>query len=176
MNISPKALLTRLDSIPERKLLWVNIALACLVGLSHGGALAVSSSAPTEQADEIRRLALVSLPLAALVILVAATAMWRPHLTRAALGLHGIVFCISGAALLLWALSVLVDGLPYGKFVWTTGLLTAWIGYSVFVMSRYTISVAVRGLPKFFFLPVIAMALVLPVDIGVAIRLLSSNG
>ncbi len=176
MNISPKALLTRLDSISERKLLWVNVALAFFVALSHGGALAVSSSAPTAQANEIRQLAMVSLPMAAFVILAAATAIWRPHLTRAVLGMHGAVLFVSAAALLLWALSILIGGLPSGQFVWTTGLLTAWVGYAVFVMSRYTIAARLRGLPAVFFSPVLAVVLALPVDIGVVIRLMLSNG
>ena len=72
-----RTLLAKVDSVPERVLLWINAALACLIGLAHGGALAITYAKPTPGAEGIRQLASVSLPVAALIALTAAVALVR---------------------------------------------------------------------------------------------------
>ena len=66
------------ESFPERRLLWINLGIAFLVLVAHGGALALSISTPTPQAEGIRQFATFSLPIAGLVILSAAAGLISP--------------------------------------------------------------------------------------------------
>lgn len=174
--MSPKAILTRFEAMSVRVYLVVNALLACLVALAHGGALLVSLSKPTPHAEEIRQLSMISLPLATLVLASALTAFIRPGLTLGVLRMHGVIIAVSATALLLWAISILVGELPSERFIWTTGLLSAWVVYSVFVLTRHTLPQTTRMNHMIYYSPFLALVFVLPVDIGVALRLVSSNG
>jgi len=174
--MSPKAFLTRFETMSRRVYLTVNALIACFVTLAHGGALAISLSKPTPHADEIRQLSMISLPLAILVLASAVAAFIRPGLVPGVLRMHGAVIAVSAIALLLWAVTVLVGEPPSERFIWTTGLLTAWVVYSVFVLTRHTLSQSTRKNYAVYYSPILALFIVLPLDIGVALRLLSLNG
>lgn len=174
--MSPKALLTRFEAMSGRVFLVVNALLASLVGLAHGGALLISLSKPTPHAEEIRQLSMFSLPLSFLILVSAMAAFVRPGLIHSVLRVHGAVIAVSAVALLLWAITILVGELPSERFIWTTGLLTAWAVYSAFVLTRHTLPQGSGSNIAVYYSPIIALVVVLPLDVGVSFRLLSSNG
>ena len=167
-----RALLIRIDSVPERALLWVNTGLACFVALAHGSALALTYSNPTPEADEIRQLAAISLPMAAAVIVTAFTALIRPNLRRSMLAVHGFVLVASAIYLLLWAVHILIEGTPKGNFSWSVGFPTVWVCYSFFVLSRFSLPSRVRVWPAVYYAPLLALAVAAPIDVGVFVQML----
>ena len=162
-----RALLGKLDGIPERVFLWVDAGLAALVVVAHGGALALTYTKPTFAAADIRLLASISLPIAALILLTAAAALIRHGWGRQILAIHGFALAASAAAAVIWALSLLVRGLPQGNFAWTPGLMTACVGYSVFLASRYSVPIGARSRPPVFYAPLIAILIAVPIDLAV---------
>lgn len=174
--LAVRALMAKVDNLPERVLLWTNVALACLVGVSHGGALAITYVKPTPDAEGIRLLASISLPSASLIVLTAAIALVKADLRRITLGLHGWILAAGSAAALAWAGSLLVRGIPQGSFGWSPGLLTVMVCYSVFVASRYGAPGRLRALPVLNYAPLLALAISLPIDVGVFIKLLGEFG
>jgi hypothetical protein len=168
--------LAKADAVSERKFLWVNVGLACFVALAHGGALAITYAKPTPDAEGIRQLASISLPIAALVIVTAAYALFSSSSRRAVLGLHGIVFAASAVGMLLWGLGLLLNGIPEGNFSWSVGLFSLWIAYSVFVLSRFTLPSHLRSHPVIFYAPMAALLGAAVIDIGVFIRLTNEIG
>ena len=171
-----RTLLAKVDSVPERVLLWINTALACLIGLAHGGALAITYAKPTPGAEGIRQLPSVSLPVAALIALTAAVALVQSDLRRVALAAHGWALVAAAAGTLVWAISLLVRGFPEGNFSWSPGLMSVLVCYSVFVASRYGVPSQVRGRPAFFYAPVAALGIALPIDLGVFVTVIGEMG
>jgi len=171
-----RTLLGKADGVPEKGLLWANIGLACLVALAHGGALAITYAKPTPDAEDIRQLAMFSLPIAAVVIVTAVAALIRVDLRRWVLGVHGFVLASSAAWGLLWALSILLEGIPKGNFRWSVGWLSAWVAYSVFVLCRFSLPPRLRAQPAVFYAPAIALVVAAAVDVGVFLRLADEIG
>ena len=167
-----RALLTKFDAISERVLLWVNVGLAAFVGMAHGGALAITYLKPTPEADQIRQLASISLPISALVIITAVVALIRVDYRRSTLAVHGVALALSSVALLVWALILLIRGLPEGNFTWTPGLMSIWVCYSAFVASRYSVPFAMRHRPALFYAPLGAIVVVIPIDVAIVIEVL----
>jgi len=173
MNETLRILLDKAYSIPERKFVWVNIAYAGFVALAHGGALAVTYTKPTLDAAEIRQLALISLPIVAIVLLTAVAALAYAKLRPRVLALHGVIFAIGESLLLFWALGVLVNGIPEGRFSWSVGFLTASVCYAAVLFCRFSIPSHLRSSWGVYYAPIFAFACVAPVDIGVFSRVVS---
>jgi hypothetical protein len=68
-------ILAKTDTWSPRVLLWVNLALAASIVLAHGGALLALRAHPTPDAPDVESLAIVSIPLAGLILLSAAVAL-----------------------------------------------------------------------------------------------------
>jgi hypothetical protein len=168
--------LAKADAVSESRLLLINVGLACLVAIAHGGALAITLTKPTPDAEGIRQLATISLPIAALVILSAAVALVSSRSRRTVLRLHGVVFVGSAVAMLVWGLGLLIYGIPEGNFSWSVGLFSLWVAYSVFVFCRFTLPSNLRSHPAVFYAPVTAILAAAVVDIGVFLRLMSEMG
>ena len=168
--------LAKVDALPEKRLLWINLGLACFVALAHSGALAITYSKPTSDAESIRQLASISLPIAALVIASAGAALFKPDWTRPVLSLQGIVFAGSAVVMLFWGLRILVNGIPAGNFSWTVGFFSLWVAYSVFVLCRFSVPPHLRSQPAVFYAPVVALLGAAVIDVGVFVRLLSQVG
>ncbi|MDQ1316064.1 MAG: hypothetical protein QG662_2173 [Pseudomonadota bacterium] len=171
-----RELLNKIDSISERTLLWINVGISCFVALAHGGALVITYTKPTPDAEGIRQMAMFSLPVAAVIIITAAAAMIRPELRRKVLGVHGFFLACSAAALLLWASSLLVNEMPEGNFRWSIGMLSVWVAYSVFVLCRFSLPPRLRTHPAAFYAPVIALSIAATVDVGVFLRVAGEVG
>lgn len=171
MNGGLRTLLGKADSIPEKIFLWVDAGVACFVALAHGGALASTYAKPTPDAEGIRQLALFSLPLATVVIVTAAAALIRVEFRRQILSVHGFILAGSAVALLLWALGILFNGIPEGNFSWSVGFLTVWVGYSVFVLCRFSLPRPIRTHLAVLYAPVMALVVAAMVDVGVLARL-----
>ena len=168
-----RALVNKVDGVSERALLWTNVALSCFVGLAHGGALAITYAKPTPDADAIRQLASISLPLAAVVLLTSVAGLARVDFRRPALAIHGLIFAAAAVVTLLWALSILVRGLPEGRFVWSVGMMTALLVYGFFVASRYSVPKPFREHVAVFYAPLLALVVSLPIDVAVFVKTFS---
>ena len=173
---SPRGMIEKWDGVSQKRLLWVNAGLASLVGISHGGALAMEMSKPSPNADTIREVATISIPVAAAVLLSALTALLLEKSRRAVLGAHGVAFCIGVAVLFIWAVRILLTGLPQGNFSWGVVLLTLSVGYSVFLVSRFAVPPDLLSLPFIRIAPVAALAIAAPVDLGVFLRVMGVIG
>jgi hypothetical protein len=165
-----RTLLAKWDRIPARKLLWANLALGLLVGLSHGGALLAARAKPTPGAEEILSMVPYTLPLAALVALSAAFGLLQRTRELHMLAFHGLIFFVCALAELAWGVSLIVVGIPAVNFAWSVGLFTASIAYAVFLFSRYAVPVGLRSMPALYYAPVLAIGVAVPVDLGVFLR------
>jgi hypothetical protein len=174
MPMTLRTLVNKVDGISQRTILWTDLALGCFIALGHGGALAVTYGKPTPDADAIRQVASISLPLAAVVLLTSVAALVRVDFRRRALAIHGVVFTAAAVVTLLWALSILVRGLPEGTFVWSVGIMTALVGYGLFVASRYSVPKPLREHVAVFYAPVLAVVVSLPIDVAVFVKTFSA--
>jgi hypothetical protein len=174
--MSLRAVLGKVDRIPESVLLWINVALAGFVALAHGGALAITYLQSVPEAGDIRQIASISLPIAAVVILTGVAALVRANYRRAALAIHGVLLGVSAIAILLWALSLVAGGIPYANFAWSPGLMTAWVCYSVFVASRYSVPGRLRTRDSAFYAPLFTLVIAASVDVGVLMRFIGEMG
>jgi hypothetical protein len=84
------------------------------------------------------------------------------------LTLHSAALCLSGVALILWALKLLLVGLPEEGFVWMPGILTGWVAYASTLGVRFL----VRDKSLAYFLPAYAMLAAAVIDVGVLARAL----
>jgi hypothetical protein len=164
------------ESFPERRLLWINLGIAFLVLVAHGGALALSISTPTPQAEGIRQFATFSLPIAGLVILSAAAGLISPDRRPRVLALHGLLLATGALSGLGWAATLVVTGIPKVNFSWQPGLLSASVWYAFLILCRFSLPDHLKTLPSVRYLPTFAFVLTLPADIGVFLRLLSGMG
>jgi hypothetical protein len=168
-----KSFLESLSRIPEGAVLGLNAALAAFVTLAHGGALllVMSGKVPTPPgyAEMVRRLAPITLPLAAASLVSGAVAtIWR-NARPAILRGQALVVFVSGLGLLWWSGGVLFHGIPAGNFSWTPGMLSGWVAYSFLVASRF-LTPDSWG-PRRIYAPLAGVVLAAPVDIGVFARL-----
>jgi hypothetical protein len=164
------------EALPERRLLWINLGIACLVFLAHGGALAISASKPTPETEGIATLAAFSLPAASLVILSALAGLMRSDWGPRVLALHGLLLAIGALSGVGWAATLVVAGIPKVNFSWQPGLLSASVWYAFLIFSRFSLPDHLKALPSVRYLPMVALVVVLPVDIGVFLRLLGEMG
>jgi hypothetical protein len=162
----------RADRASVRPFLWADIGFAAFVLFSHGGALAVSIAKPEQAPQGLWQIAIVSLPLALIVLVSGIVALQRVDLAPRVLAMHGLVLGASAAALLLWAVSILVTGPGQEQFVWAVGFLTVWAAYSTYTMLRF--SPSLKMTPKSVLPVTVLVALV--VDVGVFVRLMLGVG
>ena len=168
-----RALLDKADGVPGKLILWINLALCAFVGVAHGGALAITYVKPTPDAQGIRQLAAISLPLVAVVSITAAVALLWPQLRRPTLKLHGAVLALGAVAAWFWALSLVIGGIPEGNFAWSPGLMSLLVAYGIYVFSRYSVPDGVRGHAAFFYAPLAALVVAVPIDLVVFVRLIN---
>jgi hypothetical protein len=165
-----RTLLAKWDSVPGRTLLWANLALGLFAGLTNGGALIAALAKPTPGSEGVLSEVVYILPLAGVVALSAAFGLVQRTRERQVLALQGLVFIAGAAAELIWALSLLIGGIPAGNFVWSVGFFTASIAYAAFLLSRYVVPIGLRSMPAFYYAPAFALAAAAPVDLGVFVR------
>jgi hypothetical protein len=166
-----RSLLEKADAIKPRVILWGNLGLAGLIALAHGGALLAVRAGPTPDAAAIQSLAAVSLPLAGLVALSSAAALIANRAQSIALGLQGVILAGAASVELAWGVSLLLRGVPAGNFSWSVGLFSASVCYAVFVLSRFGIPARLRATALAYFSPAMALAVAVPIDVGVFVRL-----
>jgi len=165
-----RTLLTKIDTLRPKVFLWANLGLSAFVALAHGGALLAVRAKPIPDAGAIERIAAVSLPLAGLIGCSAAAALfWKP-LQSLTLGFHGIVLAAAAMFELAWGVSLVLNGVPAGNFSWSVGLFSASVCYSALVLSRFSVPTQYRSSALVYFIPVVALAIAVPLDIGVFVR------
>jgi len=166
-------LYTRIDAIPAVALLAANACLALLVCFAHGGAVIMSylMPLPAAEAEQIRGLAIFTVPVASFVMLTTLVALLRRPLRNLVLAAHAWVLTIGAFVLWAWAAGIMLAGLPpKSSFSWTPGLLTFTVGYAVFLACRYGLPVRLRERAPALYAPFVAMAGALVVDLGVFFR------
>ena len=173
-----RRLLEQLAKMPETAFLLVNAGLAGFVGFAHGMALLFILSGGDDTAFpagfdvQIRRIAAISLPMAALTLVSSGAGLARPALRPAILGAQAIVVLVSGLVMLGWGVTLVVRGLPPGNFGWTPGLLTAWVAYGFLSTARFVLPRSWAGHRTVIYAPVAGALLTAPIDVGVFLRLL----
>jgi hypothetical protein len=171
-----RALLVKADAIPERTILWVDLALAGFVGLAHGGALAITYVEPTPNTSSIRLLASISLPAVAVLATSGIAGLLRQSLRRTALAVHGVILALGSLATVLWAATLLIDQIPEGNFSWSPGFMSAIVTYGIFVFSRFGVPTDMRARSAFFYAPVAALLVSVPIDLAVFTQFVSEFG
>jgi hypothetical protein len=152
---------------PERRLILVNVGLACFVGLSHVGALLLSHTQSVPDAASMRMTVTFSLPLVLFVIVTAFAVLMRRSALNFALRVHSYILGFSALWLLAWAIQILITGIPDNNFVWTVGLMSAWVFYSAVLLVRFALPETLRSHQVAYYFPVLALVVALFFDIGV---------
>lgn len=167
-----RLLLEKADAFSPRNLLWINLGLAALIGIAHGGALLAVRANPTPDAAAIESLASISLPLAGLVAIFSVLALLFRGVQPASLALQGFILAAVAVAELVWGLGLLFRGLPEGAFSWSPGLFSASVCYGIFMLSRFGVPVQIKSTAIAYFSPAVAVVLAVFIDIGVFIQLM----
>ncbi|NQT93806.1 MAG: hypothetical protein HQ559_13690 [Lentisphaerae bacterium] len=163
----------KLDAIPEQVPLIVNLCIAGFVGLAHGGALAIALTKEQDQLASVKPLASISLPLAGLIIITSIVALLARRSRRAILGTHAVILTLGAAAMLAWAASILIDGIPkVSSFSWSPGMMTFLCVYPVYLLRR-TVLAGQLSRPMVKYLHVGVLLVALFVDVGVFVKLMS---
>ena len=173
MRMITKAI-ARVDAVSIRALLLVDLGLAIFVGIAHGGGLLVALAQDSPMLGFIRPVAIVSLPVAGLVIVTSLAALARPLWRLSVLTGHSIVLCLASLATLGWAVSLLVGGIPVCNFAWSPGLMSVFCAYPFYLLRRTLLR---SQLPRSFFvqhLHMVVLVAALVVDFGVFIRFVVS--
>lgn len=165
-----RLLLSKADSISAARFIWINIALSCFIALSHGDPLEITNSRPMAETQAYSFISVASLSLAAIVGLTAVIALIQPRITNNVLAVHGFIISSAAIILFIWALVLIVGGINYSYFHWSVGKLSAFVGYSAFLLCRFTLPVRLRTHPMVFFAPATALMFAVMVDTGVFIR------
>jgi hypothetical protein len=84
-----------------------------------------------------------------------------------------VLFAAAGVVTVLWAISILIRGMPDGKFVWSVGMMSALVAYAFFVASRYSIPKRLRARAIVFYAPLLALGISIPIDAAVFVKTLS---
>jgi hypothetical protein len=164
----------KIDQIPEGLLLAINICFAVFVILAHGGALAIAYYTDAEAFDKILPLARVTLPLAFFILFSAIVAFsWKKSL-QLILSCHAAILTVGAFAMLAWAASILIQGIPKGRFAWTPGFLTLFAVYPVYLLRRTLLKGMILKSKALNYLHVIVFVIALVLDIGVFFKLMST--
>jgi hypothetical protein len=162
-----------IDKVPIIALLIGNAAVAGFVLVAHGGALAVAHSADPDKVREMLHIAMVSLPLSAIITLSSLAGLASTRWRGLILSGQALILGVGSLALFLWALSLLVGGLPQSRFAWAPGLMTAFCVYPVYVLRRTVFEKHTSASWLLYYSHLIALIIVLPVDVGVFARAIS---
>jgi hypothetical protein len=168
--------LQKLDEIPEHVPLIVNLCLAGFVGLAHGGALALALTTEPDHLGEILPLARISLPLAAFVLLTSLLGFIWKKSRMPILASHAVVLCVGAGAMLFWATSILMSGIPEGNFSWSPGMMTFLCAYPVYLLRRTLLRKQLIRSTVVKYVHVFVLVVALVVDVGVFVKLISSFG
>jgi hypothetical protein len=156
--------------------LLINAGLSCFVLVAHGGALLLVLSgrvpAPPGYAEMVRTIAPITLPIAGLMLLGSAIGSVVPTARSLVLVFQAVVLGLASLAILVWAGSLVLNGIPAGNFAWTPGFLTAWLTYSAFLCGRFAMPGEWRQYAAVRYVAAVAAAVTLPVDVGVFLRFL----
>ena len=166
-----RALLKRLDEIPESVLLLGSSGMAAFVLVTHTGAWLLRDLPPPEFAELVTRVTKVTIPTCLLLLTASGLALLNPRRRAGVLGFYGVVLSGFSIALWAWAASLLIWGLPEGRFAWSPGFLTAWNTFSAYLFRRFAIP---AGVPGALYLPVLAAGATLPVDGAVGLMFFTS--
>ena len=122
-----------LDRISDGTLLIIDVGLCAFVLLAHGGALALHLSGQKVPGAPYLY---VTVPLVALMVIAGALAMaiasWRPTVLK----VHAVALLGLAAALVWFAIEVIVNGFGEGGFSWSPLILVVLVTYPVIVAQR----------------------------------------
>jgi hypothetical protein len=166
-----RAFLKRLDDIPENVLLVGASGMAAFVLVSHTGAWLLRDLPGPEYAELVTRVTRVTIPTCLVLMGASALAIFQPQRRAGVLGFYGVVLSVFSLGLWAWAVSLVVWGLPEGRFAWTPGFLTTWNALSAYLLRRFAVP---SGVPGSLYLPILAAGVTLPVDAAVGLMFFTS--
>ena len=113
-----------LDSVDLNSLLKVNIAIASINILSYVSRVALASFIPTLKGADITLLKIANLTFSIIILSTAVLALFVKKWKIPIIVSHAIILTINGIYALSWATSILINGIPQGRFSWGLGMLT----------------------------------------------------
>ena len=129
----------RIDNIPEKALLSINLAIGSFVLLAVGGSLAVA----TADNEEVSGLAITIATLALLVIMSCIAGLISDKKNMKILSVHSVILGIGSILIFYYGLSILLKGFPEGNFSWGLGLFTFLCAYPVYLVRRTLLKEAI---------------------------------
>lgn len=165
-----RSLLVRLDNVPARKLLIANVLIALLAGVPIGWVATFGRDAPGLSEEMKTAIFYFLLPGSSSVALSGIVGLFCESCRPRILGIHGIILLAGVCSLVYWVLDWVLHGIPTGSFGWTPGFLEASVGYATYLFCRYSLPERFRLEGRIYYLPVLAAALMIPLDIGVLVR------
>jgi hypothetical protein len=179
--MSVKAKLLALYSIRERTILIVNAILGAAVVVAHGGALLMVQRQrrsvvlePSELEALVRNVSPFTIPVAALVVLSSVLGLLGRRPSRLLLQVQSAVVVVASAASLVWTAGLAIHRIPESNFSWSPGFLTVWVAYGAYLAVRFILPSRWVVMTRFAYVPLLAAALALPIDMAIFVRVIVS--
>lgn len=166
-------LLDRLDGLPDRALLLIDLCIGLFVLAAHGGLLLLVRLGKVPELEHQAPWLLVSVVVFACVVVSSGWALIRKSARGPVLGAHATVFLVGAVAMVAWAAGIVLEGIPTGvNFSWSPGMFTALVFYGVYLFRRQFLLDYVSGSPLAHYCHLGAAIVALALDLGVLVRLL----
>lgn len=162
-----------LDRIPLRVILLIDVAVAIMFGIGPKVLVRVIP-VPATLAEQMGWVVNGLLVGGCLVVLGGAVALLSRSVEHSAVRVHALGLAVLVSVLCAWAVSILIHGTPAGvRFSWTPGILTGAAAWAAFVAGRAVSSWPLTPTKARFYAALAGGLAVLPVDIGVVIRIIA---
>jgi hypothetical protein len=173
-----RLVLARLNDVPARKLIIANVWIGLLAGASNGLAATFGRDIPGFSEEWKAAILYWVVPGSSIIALSGIVGLRCVPCRSRILGIHGIILLAGVCTLVYLVLGWVLHGIPKGSFRWTPGLLEASAGYATYLFCRFSLPEGARLEGGIYYLPVFAVALMIPLDIGVLARFFEmiSNG
>lgn len=165
-----RSVLVSMYNASPRKLLIANLIIALLIGTSNGLGVLLGHGAPGLTAEMEAAIVMFVLPGSATVILTGLIGLIFNSSRQWVLSIHAIVLGIGAVTLWVWALELVLTGLPEGSFSWTPGLLEVAAGYAALLICRFNLPDKLRENGRIYYIPIAVALLTVPIDVGILIR------
>jgi hypothetical protein len=165
-----RTVLVSMYSTSPRKLLIANLVIALLIGASNGLGVMLGHGMPGLTAEMEAAIVMFVLPGTAAVILTGLIGLIFNSSRQWVLSIHAIVLGIGAATLWVWALELVLTGLPEGSFSWTPGFLEVAAGYAALLICRFNLPEKLRENGRIYYTPIVVALLAVPIDIGIFVR------
>ena len=166
------SLLDRVDSLPERALLLIDLCIGLFALVAHGGALILVRLGKAPMFEQYAVWLLVSVVGFGCVVVSSTLAFFWERGRRPILAAHAVVLLGLAVALVGWAVGLVLNGIPTEvNFSWSPGLFTALVFYGVYLFRRLFLLGYVSASPLARHCHVAAALVAAALELGVLVRL-----